>query len=257
MGLIFGAAAVKGELFGQLNGLVGSDTALGIQKMIASIKLSDDSIFATVIGAIVLLVGASGVFSEIQSSINYIWGIEAKPKRGLVKFLKNRLMSFSMIGSVGFLFTVGLITNTVMEIISKGLANRFPEVTLYLFHVINLLIVFLITVLLFTLVFKTLPDGKVSTKDGVIGAFFTTLLFMLGKFLIAAYLSNSHIVSIYGAAGSVIIILLWVYYSAIILYFGAEFTKVYAHTHGEKIIPNAYSVKIRETCSDPMPPYPQ
>ena len=245
-GFFFGAEAVRGELFGQINGLVGNDAALQIQEMIKNVKLSDSSKFATSISIIILIIGASGVFVEIQDSINYIWGIRAKPKRGIIKFIKNRLMSFSMIASVGFLLLVGLVVNSLMDILNKSLATFFPQETIYFFYVINILIVFIIITILFTVVFRTLPDGKVVLRDCLIGASFTALLFMIGKFAIGAYLGRSSIATWYGAAGSVILILIWVYYSAIILYLGAEFTKVYANTHGQKIIPYEYSVKVIE-----------
>jgi membrane protein len=197
-----------------------------------------------VLGLIILLIGASGVFAEIQDSINYIWGIKAKPKRGLIKFIKNRLMSFSMIGSAGFLLMVSLIVNSLMDILNQRLAVYFPKDTIYLFYAFNILIVFMIIALLFTVIFKTLPDGKVALRDSIIGASFTAFLFMIGKFAIGAYLGSSSIATVYGAAGSIILILVWVYYSAIILYFGAEFTKVYANTHGQRIVPNEYSVQV-------------
>ena len=243
-GIFFGADAVRGEIFGQINGLVGNDAAMQIQETIKNVKFSNSNTFFTIIGIIILLIGASGVFSEIQTSINYIWGIQAKPKRGLIKFLYNRLMSFSMIGSVGFLLLVGLIINSLMDVLNKRLATYFPQDTIYLFYAINLLIVFIIITLLFTVIFKTLPDGKVVLRDCIIGASFTAFLFMIGKFAIGFYLGRFNVGSIYGAAGSIILILVWVYYSAIILYFGAEFTKVYADTHGKKIIPNEYSVQV-------------
>lgn len=253
-GFFFGAEAVRGEIFGQINGLVGTDAALQIQEIIKNVKLSHSSKFATAMGVGFLLVGASGVFAEIQDSINYIWGLKAKPKRGIVKFLVNRLMSFSMIGSVGFLLLVGLIVNSLMDVLSKQLAEYFPKDTVYLFYFLNILIVFFIITLLFTVIFKTLPDGKVVLRDCVIGASFTTFLFMIGKFGIGAYLSRSVIASWYGATGSVILILVWVYYSAIILYIGAEFTKVYAITHGKKIVPNAYAVQIVKEKIEIEPP---
>ena len=243
-GFFFGADAVEGKIFGQINGLVGNDAAMQIQETIKNVKLSDRNTFATIVSLVILLIGASGVFSEIQDSINHIWGIKAKPKRGLVKFLKNRLMSFSMIGSVGFLLLVGLIVNSLMDVLNARLAIYFPKDTIYLFYVLNLLIVFLIITLLFFFIFRTLPDGKIASVDCIIGASFTSLLFMIGKFAIGAYLGSSTIATLYGAAGSIILILAWVYYSAIILYFGAEFTKVYAELHGDKIIPNEYSVKV-------------
>ncbi len=245
-GVFFGREAVQGELFGQINGLVGNEAALQIQEMIKNVKLSDSNVFATSIGVIVLLVGASGVFAEIQGSINYIWGLEAKPKRGFIKFLKNRLMSFSMIGSVGFLLLVSLLVNSLMDILNNRLMAYFPNVVVYIFYILNILIVFAIITLLFSIIFKSLPDGKVVWKDAFIGSSFTSVLFMIGKFGIGAYLGSSAISSTYGAAGSIILILVWVYYSAIILYFGAEFTKVYAHAHGDKIIPKEYAVKIQK-----------
>ena len=234
-GFFFGADAVEGKIFGQINGLVGNDAAMQIQETIKNVKLSDRNTFATIVSLVILLIGASGVFSEIQDSINHIWGIKAKPKRGLVKFLKNRLMSFSMIGSVGFLLLVGLIVNSLMDVLNARLAIYFPKDTIYLFYVLNLLIVFIIITLLFFFIFRTLPDGKIASVDCIIGASFTSLLFMIGKFAIGAYLGSSTIATLYGAAGSIILILAWVYYSAIILYFGAEFTKVYAELHGDKM----------------------
>ena len=149
-----------------------------------------------------------------------------------------------MIGTVGFLLLVGLIINSLMDVLNTRLTAHFPVDSFYVFYTANLVIVFLIITLLFTIIFKTMPDGKVATADCLIGASFTSALFMLGKFAIGAYLGSSAIAGIYGAAGSVVIILLWVYYSAIILYFGAEFTKVYALLHGKKIIPKEYAVQI-------------
>ena len=244
IGVFFGAEAVKGEIFAQIKDLVGIDAALQIQETIKNVKLSDRNVLSTTLGIIILLIGASGVFVEIQDSINYIWGIKAKPKRGLIKFIINRLMSFSMIGAVGFLLLVGLIINSLMDILNQSLAAYFPLDTIYLFYAINLFLVFLSITVLFTIIFKSLPDGKIAFRDCLIGAAFTAFLFMIGKFGIGYYLGNFNIGSIYGAAGSIILILVWVYYSSIILYFGAEFTKVYAHTHGQKIIPNSYSFQI-------------
>jgi membrane protein len=240
-GIFFGADAVKGQIFGQINGLVGNDAALQIQETIKNVKLSSSNALAAIFGIIVLMIGASGVFSEIQDSINHIWGIRAKPKRGMIKFMHNRITSFSMIGSAGFLLLVGLIVNSLIDVLNKRLAIIFPQDALNLFYVINTLIVFIIITLLFDIIFRILPDGKIARRDCLIGASFTALLFMIGKFAIGIYLGKFDIASIYGVAGSIILILVWVYYSAAILYFGAEFTKVYAHTHGQKIIPNAYS----------------
>lgn len=245
-GFFFGAEAVQGQIFGQIKGLVGTNSAMQIQEVIKNVKLSNNNLFTTIMGVAILLIGASGVFAEIQDSINTIWGIKAKPKRGIAKFLVNRLMSFSMIGSMGFLMLVGLILNALLDILNIRLAAFFAIDTINLFYAINLLTIFIVVTLLFTLIYKTLPDGKVALKDCMIGASFTAFLFMMGKFAMGAYLGGSAIATWYGATGSVILIFLWVFYSAIILYFGAEFTKVYASIHGNKIIPNSYSVKIEK-----------
>ena len=241
----FGRDAVTGRFFGQINGLVGNSAAIQIQETIKNIELSDSNTFAAIFGGIMLLIGASGVFAEIQSSINFIWGLKAKPNKGIMKFIKNRLMSFSMIASVGFLLMVSLMVNTVMDLINARLVLYFPDLTVYIFYVVNIIILFATTTVLFATIFKTLPDGEIGWKDALIGSGFTSFFFMFGKFAIGFYLGSSSIASIYGAAGSVIIILIWVYYSAIILYFGAEFTKVYAFEKGNKIIPNSYAVEIK------------
>lgn len=244
-GIFFGAEAVRGEIFGQINGLVGNNAAIQIQEIIKNIKLSNNDNNA-IIGIITLLLGAMGVFVELQGSINLIWGLKAKPKRGLILFLKNRLISFSMIGVMGFLLLVGLIINSLIDIIAKQTKYFFPVITIFLIHVVNTLVLFIIITLLFIVIFRTLPDGNVSHKDSTIGAVFTALLFMVGKSAFTTFIGRSFIVSIYGVAGSLIIVLLWVYYSSIILYFGAEFTKVYALAFGNKIIPNDYAVYVEK-----------
>lgn len=241
----FGREAVTGRFFGQINGMVGNQAAIQIQETIKNIELSDSNTFAAIFGGIMLLIGASGVFAEIQSSINFIWGLKAKPNKGIMKFIKNRLMSFSMIASVGFLLMVSLMVNTIMDIINTRLLLYFPNTTVYIFYIFNIIILFLTTTILFAIIFKTLPDGDIDWRDALIGSSFTSFFFMIGKFGIGFYLGSSTVATVYGAAGSVVIILIWVYYSAIILYFGAEFTKVYANAHGNKIIPNGYAVAIK------------
>lgn len=245
-GIFFGTEAVTGQFFGQINGLVGNAAALQIQEMIKHTELTDSNTFAAIVGGITLLIGASGVFAEIQSSINFIWGLKAKPNKGFIKFVKNRLMSFSMIASVGFLLLVSLTVNTLMDLLNKRLMLYFPDVTVYLFYVLNTIILFVSTTSLFAVIFRTLPDGSIGWKETFVGASVTSLLFMIGKFAIGYYIGSSSIANVYGTAGSVIIILAWVYYSAIILYFGAEFTKVFIRSHGKQIVPNDYAVEIKK-----------
>jgi len=251
-GVFFGRDAVQGKIVGQIGGLVGKDTAIQLQEIMKNAELSNSGILATIIGVSVLIFGASGVFTEIQDSINIIWGLKAKPKKGLWKFMINRIMSFSMIATVGFLLVVSLVVSSLMDLLSNRLEVIFPKVTVHLFYLLNMVSVLAIITLLFTIIYRTLPDAKIAWKDGVSGAAFTAVLFMIGKFAIGAYLANSTIASVYGAAGSIIILIIWIYYSAIILYFGAEFTKAYALTLGSKITPNDYAVyvHVEETNSD-------
>ena len=243
-GIFAGAGAVRGEIFGQINGLVGNEAAMQIQEIIKNVKLSNNNSFAAIIGIITLLIGATGVFVEIQDSLNIIWGLKAKPHRGLMVFIKHRLISFSMIASMGFLLLVGLIINSLINILIEWLKSFFPGITVFLFYALNIGVLFIFITLIFTVIFRILPDGKVSYKDALIGGAFTASLFMVGKSVIGAYIGSSSTTSVYGVAGSLIIILLWVYYSAIILYFGAEFTEVYASEFGDKITPNEYAVYI-------------
>ncbi len=245
--LYFGTQAIQGELYGQIKDLVGSEAAIQIQEMVKNVNLTEHTTIATIIGIVVLVIGASGIFSEIQDSINYVWGIKAKPKRGLIRFVVNRIMSFSMIASVGFLLLVGLILSSLMELLNKRLQAHFSSESVYLFYFLNIFSLIILITLLFLIIFKILPDGKISIRDCLLGASFTAILFMGGKFLIGAYLGSSAMASIYGSAGSIVIILAWIYYSAIILYFGAEFTKVYSKTYGKKIIPNEYTVLIHKS----------
>jgi len=241
-GLYYGKAAIRGELFGQIKGFMGDKAAIQIQEIIKNVNLSPHNTFVTIIGVIILVFAASGVFSEIQDSINYIWGIKTKAKRGLMRFVINRLMSFLMIVAAGFLLLVSLVANSLMDILNEKLLVFILPENFHLYYLLNVILLFLLTTLLIILIFKTLPDGKIAFRDCLVGAAVTSVLFMLGKFLIGAYLSNSSIGSIYSTAGSIILILAWIYYSAIILYFGAEFTKVYAKMYGKKITPNEYTI---------------
>jgi membrane protein len=245
-GIFFGKEAITGEVYGQISGLIGASAAQAIQDIISRVIVSRSTFLAAVIGGIALFIGATGTFAEIQDSINTIWQLKAKPKRGWIKWVINRLLSFSLIVSMSFLLMVSLFVSAVLDMFSARMQHYFAMLTVQVFFVLNLLMVFIVIAVLFTVIFKTLPDGKVNFWDALKGACFTAFLFMLGKFAIGAYLGNSNITTIYGAAGSVVVVLLWVYYSSIILYFGAEFTKVYAHMYGKSIIPNDYAVHFEK-----------
>lgn len=242
--IFYGREAVQGRLYGQISGLIGSDAAVQIQDIIKKSQHANKSLIGTVIGTVVLVIGATGIFTEIQDSINYIWSLRAKPKRGIIKFLINRLLSFSLIVSLGFLLLVSLVVSALLDLLSDRLTIYFPHTTVYIFYVLNLVIILVIISVLFAIIFKVLPDGKIRWKDSFIGAGFTAVLFIIGKAGIGYYLGRSNLGATYGAAASVIIILTWVYYTSIILYFGAEFTKVYALEYGGGIVPNDTAVFI-------------
>ncbi|MER0439175.1 YihY/virulence factor BrkB family protein [Emticicia sp. W12TSBA100-4] len=247
VGFFYGQDAIKGQLYGQIDGLIGKEAALQVQQMVQKVELSGKTGFAGIVGFVMLFVGATGVFAEIQDSINQIWSLRAKPKNGILKYLTNRFLSFSLIVSLGFLFIVSLLVNTLLEAFSQRLALLFTESTVHLFTIVNLGVIWVVMTLLFAIIFKVLPDGRVANKDALMGAGVTALLFMIGKYLIGFYLGQSNISDIYGAAGSIVILLTWVYYSSLILFFGAEFTKIYAFEYGEGIKPASYTVLIKQT----------
>jgi membrane protein len=243
--LFYGRDAVERTMYGQIKGFVGSDVALQIQEIIRNASLSGKSKVTAVVGFITLLIGTTTVFAEIQDSINTIWNLKTKPEKGWIKIILNRLLSFSVVVGLAFLLLVSLIINGLMEAFGERLESMFPEVAVIVIYIVNLVLTFVVITILFGIIFKVLPDAKIKWKDVIVGAIVTASLFMLGKFGITYYIGSSNIGNAYGAAGSVIILLVWVYYSAIILYFGAEFTKAYATHFGNRIYPNSYAVWIK------------
>jgi len=244
--LFFGQEATQGKIYSQMQQFVGHDAALQLQTIIQNASLSGKGTFAAVIGIITLLLGATAVFAEIQDSINTIWGLKAKPKKGLWKMVRNRFLSFSVIVSLGFLLLVSLAISTVIEGLSEKLKASFPDVTVVIFYILDLLISFIVITALFAVIFKVLPDAKTRWQDILPGALASGILFMIGKFAISFYIGKSHVGTTYGAAGSLVILLLWVYYSAIILYLGAEFAKAWSSVKGSSIRPNDYAVALKK-----------
>ncbi len=243
--IFLGKEAVEGKIYGEIMGFVGAGTAAQLQEIIRNASLAGKSHVAATIGVITLIIGATTIFAEIQDSINTIWGIKPKPKRGWLKLLKNRFLSFSVIVSLGFLLLVTLGISSLIDGLSSRLVQQFPDVAVIIFYIINLAISFLVISLLFAVIFRVLPDADIKWKDVRAGAVTTAILFMLGKFGISFYITTTKVGSTYGAAGSIIILMVWIYYSAIILYFGAEFTKAWAVKFGSAIYPNHYAVTTR------------
>jgi membrane protein len=246
--IFYGREAIEGTLYNQIAGFVGADAATQIQETIRSAAISTNSGFAATVGIITLLIGATSVFSEIQESINHIWKLKTKSRKGtaVLRIIINRLLSFSLVVSLGFILLVSLMINGLMDILSSQLTRQFPELTVVVLYSFNLLLTYAVTSLLFGMIFKVLPDARIRWAHVRIGAFTTAALFMGGKFLIGYYLGHSELSTTYGTAGSAIVLLLWVYYSAMILYLGAVFTHVYAAHTGSRIYPNKYAVWVQE-----------
>jgi membrane protein len=238
----FGREAIEGTIYGQIEGFVGHDAAIQLQEIIKNAAIGGKGKVAAIIGIITLVIGATSMFAEMQDSINMIWNLKAKPNSGWWPFIKNRLLSFGVIGSLGFLLLVSLSISGLIEALSNRLRNHFPDLAVTLFYIINLAINFGVIATLFAVIFRVLPDARIKWKDVMAGAIATGVLFMIGKFAISFYISKSNVGSTYGTAGSLVVLLVWIYYSSIILYFGAEFTKAYAMKYGSEIRPNEYTV---------------
>jgi membrane protein len=240
-GAVFGQDAARGEILQQINSLVGKQGAQAIETALANANQPQLGSIASIISVIVLLIGASGVFAQLQEALNTVWNVKAKPeKQGFWEFIRKRLLSFGMVLAIGFLLLVSLILSAMLSGISKLDINLLPGFT-PLWQLLNFLISFGFISLLFALIYKYLPDVKIRWKDVWVGAIITALLFTIGKSLIGLYLGQGSLGSTYGAAGSLIVFLAWVFYSAQILLFGAEFTQVYARKYGRKIVPNSHA----------------
>jgi len=234
-GFIFGEEAAKGELVKEIESLVGYDGAVLIQTILKGAANKSTGVIATILSVVFLVFGSIGVFLELQESLNIIWGVELKPGRGVWGFIKNRLMSFSFVIASGFLLIVSLIINSLISLLYNSIGKIF-ETYLPLLDILNNVSSFIVVILLFAFIFKYIPDVILSWKYVWIGATITSVLFTLGKYLIGAYLGNDSYTSTYGAAASFVILFIWIYYSGIILFFGAEFTQVIRRRNAEFIL---------------------
>jgi membrane protein len=226
---------VEGKVYREISGLVGSDTALQIQDIIRKTQESNHGKLGGIIGTIILIIGASGVFSEIQSSINYIWSIPPAKKKAFLVAVIRKLISFSLLIAVTFLLMVSLTANALVDLLSERLENMFSGSILNMFYILNMILIVLVISFMFTLIFKILPHSTLSWKHACVGAIVTSVFFLFGKFIIGFYLGHSKIGATFGTTASIVILMLWIYYSSIILYFGASFTAEYAHSKGRPI----------------------
>ena len=243
--VVFGQEAAQGGIFQQLKDLIGPEGAAAVETMIENSRKPAEGTIATIISVVVLLFGASGVFGQLQDSLNTIWEVAPKPGRGVMGFIKDRFLSFTMVLGIGFLLLVSLILSAVLAVLSNFLGDLIPGLTL-LWTILNFLLSFGVVTVLFALIYRFLPDAKIAWGDVWFGAAITALLFTIGKSLIGLYLGNSSVGSTYGAAGSFVVLLLWVNYSAQILFFGAEFTQVYANKYGSRIVPTKNAIPVTE-----------
>lgn len=244
-GLVFGEEAARGQIVGQIQGLVGRNGAEAIETAIKNASQPASGTIASLIGVGALLFGASGVFAELQDSLNVIWEVVPRPDLGVKGFVRKRFLSFAMVLGIGFLLLVSLVISAVLAAVNGYFSGLLPGIDL-IWQIANFVISFSITTLLFAMIYKFLPDVKITWGDVLTGAAITSLLFSIGRYLLGLYLGNGTFGSTYGAAGSVVVILAWVYYAAQILFFGAEFTQVYARKYGSQIIPDKNAVPITD-----------
>lgn len=242
-GLVFGPAEVQREVVAQVESLIGETGAAAVEGMLGSASDPESGIFAAIAGAVTLVLGASGLFGQLQDALNTIWEVAPRPDRGIWGTIQDRFLSFTMVLGVGFLLLVSLVISAALAGLERYLGGILPEAIL---QIVNFIISFLVIMLLFAMIYKVLPDVEIAWRDVWLGAAITSLLFTIGKLLIGLYLGHSSVASAYGAAGSLAVILIWVYYSAQILLLGAEFTQVYANLYGSGVRPDEDAVRLTE-----------
>jgi membrane protein len=228
-GLFFGQSAAEGRLVGELEGVVGEAGAQAVRELLENARSKPAGVAATLVALVTLLVGASGVFLELKGALNTVWDVE-NPPGGMLAMLRNRLAAFALVLAVGFLLLVALVVSAALSALGN-LVGSYVETPKLVLELANTLVSFAVITLLFAMLFKFLPDTEVAWKDVWVGAAITSVLFAIGKFLIGLYLGRSSVTSAYGAAGSVVVLMLWVYYAGQIFYFGAELTQAYARGH--------------------------
>lgn len=246
VGAIWGEEIVQGHVTRQIAGAVGEDAAKAIQEIIKESQDESKSLIATLIGIGTLIFGATGVFYHLQISMNQVWEIKPAPGAGIKKIIIDRLLSFAFVLVIGFLLLVSFIVTTVITVLNDYIREVLPDFTVYFAIGMNELLSFAIITLLFALMFRFLPDARIRWKTVWIGSIITAFLFILGKFLMGLYFGQANPASAYGAAGSIVLILLWVSYSSLILFFGAEFTYVYAKRYGYGIQPKAHAWRVKK-----------
>ncbi|MGE5363365.1 MAG: YihY/virulence factor BrkB family protein [Bacteroidota bacterium] len=242
-GFMFGRDAARGTIVRELETLIGREGAILIQNAIRNSSNTDTGIIAAVVSMVTLFIGATAAFIELQDSLNIIWKVKSKPGQAIKEFMRTRMISFALVVAIGFLLLVSLLISAAITALNQFMGDFF-SIPFWALDIFNLVLSLAVIFVLFSMIFKVLPDVVLSWKDVRMGALVTTILFVVGKYLIGLYLGSSSIASTYGAAGSLAIILVWVYYSAQILFLGAEFTYVYSRRFGSGIHPSRHAVRI-------------
>ena len=240
-GYFFGEEAVTNKISSQVQGTIGPQTARDVEKIVADASSSEGTVLSTIISVAVLIFGATGVFYQLQQTLNIMWQVEPDPKRKFLKLVKDRIFSFGLILVIGFLLLVSLVLSAALSAMSDWVTTNLSEAFNILFKVLDFAISLGVVTLLFAAIYKYLPDARIKWRDVWIGALLTGVLFVIAKFLLGLYFGNSDPASAYGAASSIVLIMLWVTYSGMILFFGAEFTLIYANKYGAKIRPVDYA----------------
>lgn len=243
-GAAFGEEAVRGQLVNQIGGIVGRNSAEQIQSIIENASQSESSTIGTIVGVATMIFTATTVFIALQDSINAMWEVRAKPEKGWWKLVVDRVLSLALVVSLGFVLLVSLSVDIVMGVIYDFMRQQLTGIAVYLVTAANVVISILVSVLIFATIFKVLPDAKIKWRNVWVGAFVTTILFVIGKYILNIYFQHDPLADTYGAAGSLVLILVWVYYASIIFLFGAEFTQVYSRVHDKGIKPQDNAVKV-------------
>jgi len=246
LGFFYKKVYVTTEIFDQLQQIIGANATTQLQTILTNMSQQTNKTLIGIIGMLVFVFGATGIFSEIQSSMNYIWSIKAKPKRSWLKYLTDRLLSLVLVIGMGFLMMVTILLNILVDFASGRLKHLLGNADIVLLKAANFGLLFLVVTLVFFVIFKVLPDAWIHWKDALVGAIFTAVLFIIGMYLLSYYFGISKSLNLYGAATSIILVLSWVYYCAMILYYGGEFTEVYAHKYGRGIVVNKKAVHIHK-----------
>ena len=250
-GYFFGQEAVTGEITRQIGDAIGTDTAEDIEEMVASAAVTEGSTLSTILGVATLLFGATGVFYNLQQIFNKIWEVKPKPKGKILKLVKDRIFSFGLILAIGFLLLVSLVLSAALAAVSAWVASHISESLKVIFKVLDIIVSLGVITLLFAALFRFLPDAKVQWRSVWVGAVITALLFVVAKFLLGLYFGKSNPASTYGAAGTIVLIMLWVSYAGILLLFGGLFTRVYAAERGHVTEASEHAVDTGQQISDP------